>query len=271
MDRRLYEKDDTEAGMRAATRLGGHEPAIAKARIAMLGKGGDKKLVEAVPAAAHNDIGYKFASIQMLRRADKAAEAAALMATIPQLDDSHDLDEWWIERRLLVRKLLDEDDPKTGLHRRPRRHAADTGQLPRRTPVHRGLDRAALPERSDHRRRALQEGHRRRREPDCAGARPLLAGPRRGGAEEAPGGPHALPGGGALPDRLLRPDRPRQGRTGRYCSQLTACPLRRRAGRAGEVRGGARRGTALRRRRPRPAQRGDGGPRRQVERHRRRW
>jgi len=112
MDRRLYEKDDTEAGVRAAARLGGHEPAIAKARIAMLGKGGDKKLVEAVPASAHNDIGYKLAKIQMLRRADKAAEAAALMATIPQLDDSHDLDEWWIERRLLVRKLLDEDDPK---------------------------------------------------------------------------------------------------------------------------------------------------------------
>ncbi len=65
-----------------------------------------------MPAAAHNDIGYKFARIQMLRRADKTAEAAALMATIPQLDDSHDLDEWWIERRLLVRKLLDEDDPK---------------------------------------------------------------------------------------------------------------------------------------------------------------
>ena len=112
MDRRLYEKDDTEAGVRAATRLGGHEPAIAKARIAMLGKGGDKKHVEAVPASAHNDIGFKFAKIQMLRRADKATEAAALMATIPQLDDSHDLDEWWIERRLLVRKLLDEDDPK---------------------------------------------------------------------------------------------------------------------------------------------------------------
>jgi soluble lytic murein transglycosylase len=112
MDRRLYEKDDTEAGLRAATRLGGHEPAIAKARIAMLGKGGDNKLVEAVPASAHNDIGYKLAKIQMLRRADKAVEAAALMATIPQLDDSHDLDEWWIERRLLVRKLLDENDPK---------------------------------------------------------------------------------------------------------------------------------------------------------------
>jgi soluble lytic murein transglycosylase len=36
MDRRLYEKDDTEAGVRAAARLGGNEPLIAKARIEML-------------------------------------------------------------------------------------------------------------------------------------------------------------------------------------------------------------------------------------------
>ena len=112
MDRRLYEKDDTEAGLRAAMRLGGNEPAIAKARIAMLGKGGDKKLVEAVPTAAHNDIGFKFAKAAMLRRADKATEAAAVLATVPQLDETHDLDEWWLERRLLVRKLLDEEEYK---------------------------------------------------------------------------------------------------------------------------------------------------------------
>ena len=268
MDRRLYEKDDTEAGVRAATRLGGHEPAIAKARIAMLGKGGDKKHVEAVPASAHNDIGYKFAKLQMLRRADKAAEAAALMATIPQLDDSHDLDEWWIERRLLARKLLDEDDPK-----RAYIVARDA------TPPTRDNYRA------EHQFTAGWVALRYLNDPTTAAAHfkkvtegaenpialargLLLARPRRGGAEEAPGSPHTLPGGGALPDRLLRPDRPRQGRARRYRSQFTSCPLSAdRAGSAGEVRGGARRGASLRRRRSRPAQRGDGGPRRQVERH----
>jgi soluble lytic murein transglycosylase len=113
MDRRLYERDDTDAGLRAAQRLGGHEPAIAKARIAMLKKGGSKAALDAVPAAARNDIGYKFARIQMLRRGDHLAEAVALMRTIPNaLDDSHDLDEWWIERRLIARKLLDADDAK---------------------------------------------------------------------------------------------------------------------------------------------------------------
>jgi soluble lytic murein transglycosylase len=112
MDRRLYEKNDTDAGVRAAMRLGGNEPLIAKARIAMLSKGGNKAALDAVPAAARNDIGYKFARIQMLRRSDQLAEAVALIKTIPQLDRSHDLDEWWVERRVLARKLLDENDFK---------------------------------------------------------------------------------------------------------------------------------------------------------------
>jgi soluble lytic murein transglycosylase len=109
MDRRLYEKNDTDAGLRAAMRLGGNEPAIAKARIAMLSKGGNKAALDAVPAAARNDVGYKFARIQMLRRSDDLADAVTLIKTVPQLDRSHDLDEWWVERRILARKLLDDD------------------------------------------------------------------------------------------------------------------------------------------------------------------
>jgi soluble lytic murein transglycosylase len=112
MDRRLYEKDDIDAGVRAANRLGGAEPAIAKARIAMHGGGVNKAILDAVPATARNDIGYKLARLQFLRRSEQTAEAAALMLTIPKLDESHDLDEWWIERRLLARKLLDVGDPK---------------------------------------------------------------------------------------------------------------------------------------------------------------
>jgi soluble lytic murein transglycosylase len=112
MDRRLYEKDDTEAGLRAAQRLGGNEPVIAKARIAMLGKGGNKATLDAVPAAARDDIGFKFARLQMLRRADELTEALALIKTIPKLDRTHDLDEWWMERRMLARKLLDAGNPK---------------------------------------------------------------------------------------------------------------------------------------------------------------
>ena len=112
MDRRLYEKDDTDAGMRAAQRLGGNEVLVAKARIASLGKGSAKAALDAVPAAARDDIGYKLARIQMLRRADQLADAVALIKTIPKLNESHDLDEWWMERRVLARKLLDAGDPQ---------------------------------------------------------------------------------------------------------------------------------------------------------------
>ena len=113
MDRRLYEKDDTDAGMRAAQRLGGNEVLIAKARIAALGKGTPKVALDAVPVAARDDIGYKLARIQMHRRADQLADAVALIKTIPKpLNESHDLDEWWLERRVLARKLLDAGDPQ---------------------------------------------------------------------------------------------------------------------------------------------------------------
>src|SRR5262249_44815476 len=54
MDRRLYEKDDTDGGLRAAQRLGGNEVLIAKARIASLGKGNAKPALDAVPAAARD-------------------------------------------------------------------------------------------------------------------------------------------------------------------------------------------------------------------------
>jgi soluble lytic murein transglycosylase len=113
MDRRLYEKDDTDAGLRAAQRLGGLEPAIANARIAMLKNNGGKAALDAVPTAARDDIGYKFAHLQMLRRSKQLAEAVALIRNVPgPLDRSHDLDEWWIERRVLARALLDVGDAK---------------------------------------------------------------------------------------------------------------------------------------------------------------
>ena len=113
MDRRLYSADDGDAGLRAAQRLGGHEPAIAKARIAVTAKAGNAKaLLDAVPAAARHDAGYIYSRAQGLRRSDKIAEAGALMATAPR-DTNQDLDEYWIERRLIARKLLDIGDAKT--------------------------------------------------------------------------------------------------------------------------------------------------------------
>jgi soluble lytic murein transglycosylase len=111
MDVRLYARE-SDAGLRAAQRLGGNEPAIAKARIAVNDKAGNAKaLLDALPDSAQADPGVMFSRIQWLRRNDKLAEAASLIAAAPR-DPAvvHDVDEWWIERRVLVRKLLDAGD-----------------------------------------------------------------------------------------------------------------------------------------------------------------
>ncbi|HEY6860955.1 MAG TPA: lytic transglycosylase domain-containing protein [Pseudolabrys sp.] len=111
MEQRFY-ADDVAAGQRAADRLGGNEPAIGRARAAVLRKAGNAKaLLDAVPAAAQSDPGYIFARVQWLRQNNKAEEASKLILTAPNNPEALvNLDQWWLERRLLVRKLLDEHD-----------------------------------------------------------------------------------------------------------------------------------------------------------------
>ena len=114
MESRLY-VGDNGAALRAASRLGGAQLAIARARIAIAAKSGNAKaLLEAVPAEARGDVGYVFARLQMLRREEKFQDAAALMLRAPrEASLIHDTNEWWIERRLLARKLLDVGDART--------------------------------------------------------------------------------------------------------------------------------------------------------------
>ncbi len=108
MERRLY-ANDVSGALRAAHRLGGAEPAIVKARAAVNEKSPTaKSLIEALPSSAQQDPGVMFSRIQMLRRADKYHEAAQLMLAAPHdVALIYDPDEWWIERRLIARKLLD--------------------------------------------------------------------------------------------------------------------------------------------------------------------
>ena len=54
------------------------------------------------------------ARIQLLRREEKFNEAAQLMLAAPKDPNRlHNLDEWWIERRLLARKMLDVGEHRT--------------------------------------------------------------------------------------------------------------------------------------------------------------
>ena len=113
MDKRFY-LDDTEAGMRAAHRLGDNDRSIARAWTAVIKRRHNAKaLLDAVPTAARHDPGYIFARAQWLRREDKLEAAAKLLLSAPRDAAAIvDSDEWWQERRILVRDLLDKHDPK---------------------------------------------------------------------------------------------------------------------------------------------------------------
>jgi soluble lytic murein transglycosylase len=108
MDLLLY-GSETDAALRAAKRLGSGELTLAKARIAVTRKASNAKaLLDAVPSELRGDPGYMFSKIQLLRRDEKFAEAAQLMLAAPRDPGRlYNCDEWWIERRLLSRKMLD--------------------------------------------------------------------------------------------------------------------------------------------------------------------
>ena len=114
MDRSLY-SEEVDDGLRAAARLGGVQLEIAKARAAVIKKASNAgKLLDAVPAAGRNDAGYLFSRIQWLRRDDNIAEAAKLLLAAPRDPGVIvDADEWWIERKIVSRKLLDNGEPRT--------------------------------------------------------------------------------------------------------------------------------------------------------------
>ncbi|HVV41522.1 MAG TPA: lytic transglycosylase domain-containing protein [Nitrobacter sp.] len=114
MDYMLYGSDDA-AAMRAAKRLGSGEVALAKARIAADHKSPRlRALLEQVPRELRGDTGYLFSHIQLLRREEKFADAARLMLSAPRDPNRlYNVDEWWIERRLLARKMIDIGDYRT--------------------------------------------------------------------------------------------------------------------------------------------------------------
>jgi soluble lytic murein transglycosylase len=115
MDNFLYGTEQEAAALRAAKRLGAGHVALAKARIAANKKAPNTRaLLEAVPGELRGDTGYLFSRIQLLRREEKFEEAAQLMLSAPK-DPSrlYNVDEWWIERRLLSRKMLDVGENRT--------------------------------------------------------------------------------------------------------------------------------------------------------------
>ncbi len=108
MHSRLY-ANDFDTAMRAAKHLGPGAIAIVSARAAVIGKKPKAAaLLAAVPPNMRSDAAYQFTRIQWLRRSGRDSEATQLMLSAPR-DPSviNSPDIWWVERRALVRSLLD--------------------------------------------------------------------------------------------------------------------------------------------------------------------
>jgi len=114
MDRRIGARDFATA-MRAAARIGASYASIVKACVAVAGK--EKRaraLLEKVPGELHQNLGYLLCRIQWLVNNEGTAEAVRLMLEAPrEAMARQDTDQWWRERRVLARKLLDVGDAKT--------------------------------------------------------------------------------------------------------------------------------------------------------------
>jgi peptidoglycan lytic transglycosylase len=114
MDRRIGAKD-FGAAMRVAKRLGSAQIAIVKAcEAAEANSSKSTALLEAVPIEARADLGYALCRLHWLLAHDDLAAAVKLVAESSGDDlRRQDTDEWWRERRILARRLLDLGDPTT--------------------------------------------------------------------------------------------------------------------------------------------------------------
>jgi soluble lytic murein transglycosylase len=109
MDRRIGAKDGAGAA-RAAKLLGSDALAIVKACAAVRGKENKAPdMLGAVATEARDDLGYTLCRIQWLLAQSKIDDAARVMlAAAPETMAQQDADQWWRERRLLARKLMDQ-------------------------------------------------------------------------------------------------------------------------------------------------------------------
>jgi soluble lytic murein transglycosylase len=114
MDKRVGAKD-FGAAMRAAKRLGPGRVAIVKAcEAAEANSEKGKALLGEVPDELRGDLGYVLCRLHWLQVHDEFAAAAKLLTETSRVGlERQDVDEWWRERRLLARKLVDLGDAQT--------------------------------------------------------------------------------------------------------------------------------------------------------------
>jgi soluble lytic murein transglycosylase len=111
MDKRIGAKDLAGAS-RAAVRVGSDGAAIIKACTAVASNAENTPaLLDAVSGDARHDLGFVLCRAQWLMRQNRIADATrVILEARPDTMTLQETDQWWRERRLLARKLLDQKE-----------------------------------------------------------------------------------------------------------------------------------------------------------------
>ena len=107
---RMWLREQKAAAARAAALAGKDGEILLRAAIDVADGVPWPKATARVAANDRDDPILQFARIHALRKAEKIDEAARLMGAVPRAAEARSGDDWWVERRLLARKLLDAGD-----------------------------------------------------------------------------------------------------------------------------------------------------------------
>ena len=104
----LIAQENWAAAQRAAEKAQGSILALAKIRIAIGKRDADaEKLLKNAPASLKSDAGYILSEAQFLRRADRLEDAYQALNRFPKDQTPPRPDDWWTERRVLARRLVE--------------------------------------------------------------------------------------------------------------------------------------------------------------------
>lgn len=109
----LFRKQYTNARS-LATRIGQGYPALAAARIGLAsGAPGIDGLVKAVPAHLQDDPGFMLERLRWRRKNNMDFGAIEILQNMPPAAQIPNLDDWWEERNIMARRLIDKKDYRT--------------------------------------------------------------------------------------------------------------------------------------------------------------
>lgn len=104
----MIAQENWAAALRAAEKAQGAVLALAKIRIAVGKKDADaEKLLKSASSSLKSEPGYILSEAQFLRRADRLEVAFQALSRIPKDQAPPRPDEWWTERRVLARRLVE--------------------------------------------------------------------------------------------------------------------------------------------------------------------